>query len=153
MNPTHLHLIVTHLPIYGAILGAVVRFFGILSRSGSTCKAAYVVLLIAAVGGVVAYLSGEPAEETVEHIAGINKDLIEEHEESAELTLVLTSIMGLSSIAGLFFSTKSSKFIRSLHFFILIISIACFAAAARTGFLGGKIRQTEVSGVPNERTD
>jgi hypothetical protein len=141
------------LPIYGAILGAVVLCFGILSRSGSTCKAAYVVLLIAAIGGVAAYVTGEPAEETVEHIAGMNKDLIEEHEESAKLSLVLISIMGLSSLVGLYLSSKSSKFIKGLHIFVLMASIACFAAAARTGYLGGRIRHTEVSGNTDARTD
>ena len=144
MNPTHIHLLITHLPIYGSILGAVVLCFGMLSRSRSTCNAAYLILLIAAVGGVVAFLTGEPAEETVENFSGISKNLIEEHEESANLTLILISIMGLLSCVALFISWKSAKFIRSLPIIVLIISIACFGAAARTGYLGGKIRHTEV---------
>jgi uncharacterized membrane protein len=144
MNPTHIHLLITHLPIYGSILGAVVLCFGMLSRSRSTCNAAYLILLIAAIGGVVAFLTGEPAEETVENISGISKNLIEEHEESANLTLILISIMGLLSCTALFISWKSAKFIKSLPIIALIISIACFGAAARTGYLGGKIRHTEV---------
>lgn len=92
----------------------------------------------------MAFLTGEPAEETVENISGISKNLIEEHEESANLTLILISIMGLLSCTALFISWKSAKFIKSLPIIVLIISIACFGAAARTGYLGGKIRHTEV---------
>ena len=144
MNPTHIHLLITHLPIYGSILGALVLFFGYLSRSRSTCNAAYLLLLIAAIGGVAAFLTGEPAEETVENISGISKDLIEEHEESANLTLILISIMGLISCVALIISSKREKFIKSLPIIVLIISIVSFGAAAWTGYLGGKIRHTEV---------
>jgi uncharacterized membrane protein len=144
MNPAHLHLLITHLPIYGAFLGAVVLCFGILTRSSTTCNAAYVVLLIAAIGGVVAYFTGEPAEETIENISVISKDLIEEHEESAVATIILAGIMGVSSIAGLYIASKSLKFIKSLPILVLIASIACFIAAARTGYLGGRIRHSEV---------
>jgi len=144
MSPTHIHLLITHLPIYGAILGAAVLCFGMITRSPSTCNAAYVVLLVSAIGGIMAYLTGEPAEETVEKISGISKDLIEEHEESATLTLILIIIRGLSSCVGLFLSWKKLKTFKSLPFIVLIISIVCFGAAARTGYLGGKIRHTEV---------
>lgn len=144
MNPTHIHLVITHLPIYGTILGAVVLCFGMYSGSRSTCQAAYAILLIAAIGGVTAFLTGEPAEETVENISGISKSLVEEHEESANFTLILISIMGLSSCVGLFISWKSAKFIKVLPIVVLVISIICFGAAARTGYLGGKIRHTEI---------
>ena len=144
MNPTHIHLLITHLPIYGSILGAIVLCFGMAGRSRATCNAAYFILLISAIGGLMAFLTGEPAEETVENISGISKDLIEEHEESANLTLILSSIMGLLSCAGLFISWKSAKFIKALPLVVLVISIACFGAAARTGYLGGKIRHTEI---------
>lgn len=145
MNPTHLHLVITHLPIYGAVLGSVALAFGMITRSRNACNAAYVVLLISAIGGIIAYVTGEPAEETVENVAGISKDLIEDHEDSAKLTLILIITMGLSSIAGLYFTLKSSKFIKGLSILVLIISIACFVAAARTGYMGGSIRHTEIS--------
>ena len=144
MNPTHLHLVITHLPIYGAILGVVVLAFGIMKKSPATYNAAYIVLLISAIGGLIAFFTGEPAEETVENIAGISKNLIEEHEESANFTLVLLIIMGLSSCVGFFISLKNSKLARSMPLVVLIISIVCFGAAARTGYLGGKIRHSEV---------
>ena len=146
MNPTHLHLVITHLPIYGAILGVAVLCFGMLTKSRTTCNAAYIVLLIAAIGGLVAFFTGEPAEETVENISGVSKNLIEEHEESANLTLVLLIIMGLSSCAGLFMSLKNWKLAKLVPVVVLIISIICFGAAARTGYLGGKIRHSEVNG-------
>src|SRR5690348_1044172 len=84
MDQTHVHLVITHLPIYGAILGMLTLVYGIMARSNHTKKAAYMILLIASLGGIVAYYTGESAEESLKNISGINKDLIEDHEASAK---------------------------------------------------------------------
>lgn len=55
MDPTHLHLLITHLPIYGSILGTLVLVYGMLTKSRHTRMATYLVLLISAIGGVVAF--------------------------------------------------------------------------------------------------
>ena len=71
MNQTHLHLLITHLPIFGSILGGLVLAHGIWTKSNQTKIAAYNVLIISSIGAVVAYLTGEGAEETVEKIPGV----------------------------------------------------------------------------------
>lgn len=145
MNPTHIHLIVTHLPIYGIFLGIIVLLFGMVKNSASAISAAYLVMLIAVVGGVIAYLTGEPAEDTVRNIAGISKETIEEHEESATWALVSLIITAVSSAVGLVLIMRSSRIIVRFSLLVLIISVLTFAIAARTGYLGGKIRHTELN--------
>ncbi len=151
MNPTHIHLLITHLPIFGSMLGALVLGYGIWAKSDPTKVAAYLIFIIAALGGTIAYLTGEPAEESVEHITGVSKDDIEEHEESASFTLVSLIITGVVSIGGIFVIKKKSGSERTVALATFIISLIAFSLAARTGYLGGQIRhQTEINNPAGE---
>lgn len=145
MNATHLHLIITHLPIYGSILGTLVLIIGMMTNSRETRMAAYVVLLISAVGGFIAFNTGEPAEDTVEKIAGVSKDLIEEHEEFAESALIALIGMAVMSAGGLLFARKNTRFAKTVSIIALIVSLVTVGMVSWTGYLGGKIRHTEVS--------
>ncbi|MEJ6980036.1 hypothetical protein WG906_06220 [Pedobacter sp. P351] len=70
---THLHLLITHLPIFGSITGAIVLAYGLAIKTPPTLSVAYLVLIISSVGAVIAHQTGEAAEETVEHLQCISK--------------------------------------------------------------------------------
>lgn len=144
MNQTHIHLIITHLPIFGSILGAFVLIHGIYSKNNGTLIAGYNVLIISALGAGIAYLTGEGAEETVEQIQGVTKRLIEEHAESALISLIALIIVGAISLAGLFITLLNSSLTRPVALVTLAISLVAFGLIARTGYLGGQIRHTEI---------
>ena len=144
MDFTHLHLLITHLPIFGSLLGAMVLIYGLYKNSHQTVLAAYLVLVIASLGGLISYLTGEPAEETVEKIHGISKSVIDSHEESAEIAIISLAILGIFSLFVLVFNVKLIAFKRQIALVILAFSIICFGLVARTGYLGGQIRHTEI---------
>lgn len=144
MNQTHIHLLITHLPIIGAILGAFVLIHGIWRKSNATLIAAYNVLIIAAIGAGIAYATGEGAEETVEHLQGISKNVIEEHAESALISLIGLIVIGMIAMIGLFVTLKSTSLTRPVALLALTASLVGFGLIARTGFLGGQIRHTEI---------
>ncbi len=144
MNQTHIHLIITHLPIFGSILGAFVLIHGIWMKNNMTLIAAYNVLIISAFGAGIAYATGEGAEETVEHIQGISKNLIEEHAESALISLVALIIVGVVSLIALFITVRSSALTRPFALIALFLSLVAFGFIIRTGYLGGQIRHTEI---------
>ena len=148
MNPTHIHLLINHLPVIGSLLGCIVLFYGIWTKSQPTLVAAYLVLLISAAGGGIAYFTGEPAEETVEKLAGINEAAIEEHEEAAKFAIWGFILMGAAALVGLFLSGRSVVTRGRYAIAVMIITLLSFGLAARTGYLGGKIRHTEVHGLP-----
>ena len=145
MDQTHVHLLITHLPIFGFILGAFVLAYGIWSKSSHTQIAAYILFIISSIGGVIGYLTGEAAEETVENIAGISKELVEQHEEFAVIALVSIIVLGVASVAGLYFTLLKSRFTRGVAMFILVAAMASFGVVAWTGYLGGQIRHTEIN--------
>lgn len=145
MNQTHLHLLITHLPIFGSILGVIVLAHGLTTKTLQTSIAAYFVLIISSIGAFIAYQTGEAAEEAVEHMQGISENLIHEHEESAEIALIAMIILGLVSLIALFFAYRKSSYSFSMVWIVLVLSLISFGIVARTGYLGGQIRHTEIS--------
>lgn len=144
MNQTHLHLLITHLPIFGSILGGIVLAYGLWAKSDQTKLAAYILLIIASVGAGIAYATGEAAEETVERIAGVSEHLIEQHEEFAVFALISLIVLGVAALVGLLLTVRKSKWTGATAVAVLFISITSFGLVARTGYLGGQIRHTEV---------
>jgi len=146
MNQTHIHLIITHLPIFGSILGGLVLGYGVFTGSKQTLIAAYLLLIISSLGAGIAYLTGEGAEETVEKIPGIVKSLIGQHEDLALIALISLVTLGISSIFGIIFTVKQSVFTSRIAYITLFISLISFSLVSYTGYLGGKIRHTEIQG-------
>jgi uncharacterized membrane protein len=145
MNQTHIHLLITHLPIFGSILGAIVLAQGIWTKTEQTKVAAYYLFILAAIGAGIAYLTGESAAETVEKIQGVLEASIEEHEEFALFALISLIVLGVSAIGGLFLTFTKSSLSGIAASVILVISLVSFGLVARTGYLGGQIRHTEVA--------
>jgi uncharacterized membrane protein len=149
MDQTHIHLLITHLPIFGSILGALVLAHGLWTKSNQTKIASYNILILSAIGAGIAYLTGEGAEETVENMQGVVEATIKQHEEFALFALISLLILGVTSMAGLFLTLKKSPLIRVTAFVILFISFISFGLVARTGYLGGQIRHTEINSTSN----
>lgn len=148
MDQTHIHLLITHLPIFGSILGGLVLAYGLWSKSSDTKIAAYFLFIISSIGAGISYLTGEAAEETVENIQGVVEANIKTHEEFALFALISLIILGVASIFGLFLTFRKSPLTRTIAFVILFISFISFGLVARTGYLGGQIRHTEITNGP-----
>jgi uncharacterized membrane protein len=147
MNPTHIHLLITHLPIAGSILGGIVLAYGLYTKSRQVKIAAFFLLIISSIGSVIAYLTGEEAEETVEKMQGVSKGMIEQHSDVALYALVSLCILGITAIAGLFLSIKKPALSGMTARAALVISLISFGLIAWTGYLGGQIRHTEITSV------
>lgn len=143
MNAAHVHLLINHVAVIGSFLGIVVLLFGIYKKAPNTLNAAYTILIISAIGCVIAYLSGEGAEETVEQIAGVTESTIEPHEDAAQFTIVSFSILGILALIGLVVNRFKVSLQRSMSIAVLVIGILSCLLAARTAWLGGKIRHGE----------
>jgi uncharacterized membrane protein len=144
MDQVHIHLLITHLPIFGSILGSLVLAHGIWSKSDQTNIAAYNVMILSSIGATIAYLTGEGAEEAVEDIQGVAKNMIEQHEEFAMFALVGLIAVGVVSIVGLYLTIRKSSLANTISKVTLIVALISFGLVARTGYLGGQIRHTEI---------
>ena len=145
MSQVHLHLLITHLPIFGSILGAFVLGYGLWRDSNSTKIAAYYLFVISAIGAGIAYLTGEGAEEAVEKIQGVSESIMEQHEDFAMYALISLIVLGVSSLFALFVTQKNSSLSKTAAILTLALSLISFALVARTGYLGGQIRHSEIA--------
>ncbi len=145
MNLTHLHLLLNHFPIIGTLIGSFTMLYGILKNQQQAKSIGAAIIQIMAIIAIPVFLTGEPAEETVEHLQGISKSIIHDHEEAAELALWIMEIAGLFALLSLFFQFKKSSIVNNLFIITFVLTLISFALMARTGYLGGQIRHTELS--------
>ena len=144
MDAVHFHLLITHLPVFASVLGALVLSYGMISNSRETRIAAYFLLALSAAGAMASNISGEEAEHAVEDLPGVLESLIEEHEESVSLVLWMLIPCGLFSLLGMWASLKKPELEKRLSYLALGLSLVGFLATARTAWLGGQIRHTEI---------
>jgi uncharacterized membrane protein len=145
MSSTHFHLLLNHFPIIGTLIGSCLLLWGILSKQDYIKSIAAVILTVMAIIAIPVFLTGEPAEESVEKLLGVSESTIKLHEEAAEKALWLLGITGLASIAAIFFAWQKKQFTNVSFLIVFALSVVSFASMARTGYLGGQIRHTEIS--------
>lgn len=145
MDQTHIHLLITHLPIFGSILGAIVLVNGLFAKSDATKIAAYNLLVFSSVGAVIAYLTGEGAEGSVEGLPGVLESRIHAHEEFALYALITLIILGVAAAVATYLTWRKPAYTKVTAGVVLVIALVSFGMVARTGYLGGQIRHTELN--------
>ncbi len=146
MNATHIHLLLNHFPIIGTLIGSLVLLWGIIRKQQQTKSIAALILAGMALMAVPVFLTGEPAEESVEKLPGVSEQMIHLHEEAAEFAIWLMAVTGLVSLISLVLAWRKHKMTAPLFVLTFVMSALCFAAMARTGYYGGQIRHTEIRG-------
>lgn len=142
MDATHVHLLLNHFPILGTLIGAAVMLWGMVRHDKTIRAVAAVIVMAMAVMAIPVYLTGEPAEERVEHLAGVSEAMIEEHEEAAELAIAIMTVAGLASLLALLLQYRSGS---KVPFAIAwLLTLGAVAAMAWVGYYGGQIRHSEL---------
>jgi len=150
MNWTHMHLLLSHLPVVGTLVGLVLLAAALLRRNTAVQAAALAVFVGSAAAAVPVYFTGEPAEEAVEELAGVSKAAVEAHEESALVSLVSVGLLGVVAAVGLIMLRRSRPAARRVVAAALILAIGSGALLARTANLGGRVRHSEIGGVAED---
>jgi uncharacterized membrane protein len=144
MNSTHIHLLLNHFPIIGTLIGSLLLLWGVFSKQNNIKTVAAIVIVAMTLIAIPVYLTGEPAEEAVENLPGFSESLMEMHEDAANIAIWLMGITGLFSLVAIFMQMKQSTKAAALFTLAAVFSVISFAAMARTGYYGGKIRHTEI---------
>ena len=142
MNAAHLHLATNHFPVVGLFIG--LGFLAIALWRGSAefirfCLGYFVFLGVIT---VAVHLTGEPAEEFVEHLPTISETAIERHEDAAVAGLIAVELVAGLSLIGLFVGRLGRS--RTYGFLLFgAVLLACILMA-RTANLGGRIHHPEI---------
>ena len=151
MNSVHLHLLLNHVPVIGAVIGVGLLAVALLRRSSDLGKTAMVLFAILAATSVVVFVSGEPAEELVEKLPGFSEALTERHEEMAQVAMIAMIVVGVFSVIGLivFWKRALARWVMPVALVLSMVATGIMGYAAN---LGGMILHTEIrsslAGVP-----
>jgi uncharacterized membrane protein len=141
MNAAYLHLLTNHIPVFGFLFGVGLLAYGMVRGNAELKRLAAFVLLLAAIGTVVAYYTGHGAEEMVEHFPGVMEEAIDEHEEAARLPFYLSI---LSGIVAAVYLLRPFRFGDWAMLLLSVLSLGGGVYAAKTG---GAIRHAAEQGL------
>jgi formate hydrogenlyase subunit 3/multisubunit Na+/H+ antiporter MnhD subunit len=142
MDPAHLHLLINHIPVLGTVFGILLLLYGMLAQKHEVTRASLGLFVLVGLGAVVAYLSGEGAEDTVEGLPGVAESIIETHEEAALIALIAAIVLGVAALLGLVVLRKQTP--RWAAVTTLVLALGTAGVMAWTANLGGQVRHTEL---------
>ncbi|MBG6111388.1 putative membrane protein [Flavobacterium sp. CG_23.5] len=144
MNDAHLHLVLNHFPIIGSIFGLVILIAGLILKNNSVKNTAYILFMVSAIFAAFSIGTGEGAEEMVEDMPNIGKQIIHEHEEIAEKFALVLYLMAAVSLAGLIMNLKNYSKAKFVSYVAVVIAIIAVVVSTQVGTSGGEIRHTEI---------
>lgn len=144
MDAVHIHLMLNHIPVLLTPLAFVMLMLGLLRKNQTLRTTALNLFVIAAIVAVPVYLTGEPSEEMVETLPGIQESIVEQHEDAGKLGLIGTSVVGLLAVLFLVLHKAKTDFPVKSSLLLLLISAVSSGLLIQTAYIGGQIRHTEI---------
>ena len=142
INPAHLHLLVNHFPIIGSMVSVFILAYAMIVKNQAIKKLAYIFIVLCAASSLLANTTGEDAEEYIEKVMTVDHEIIESHEEAAELANYAMVLAGALSLIILFF--KRAREYRYTPTIMLILLVVVVGLMANAGAKGGDITHTEI---------
>lgn len=143
MNAAHLHLLLNHVPVIGAVGILLLAFAAWMRKSSELLRTTLVFAAGNAAVALVVYLTGDGAEDLVRHLPDVSRAMIERHEDAALVATIAAGALGLAALAALVvYRTRAlpTWFARAM-LLAALVPVGFMAWAAN---LGGQIRHTEI---------
>jgi hypothetical protein len=143
MSGVHIHLLVNHAPILGALFALALLAASFVWAPDTLRRTALVVLVGVGLAGAAANYSGEPAEDAIRGFPGVQRALIHDHEEMGEVSFYAAAALGVLALGALLRWRRAPV--------PPVAALGALAGAAvvsgmmaYTGLLGGRVRHSEV---------
>lgn len=144
MDAAHIHLMVNHVPVLLTFFSILILAWGWLRSNESFINLALIGYVAAGLFAIIAFQSGEGAEEIVENLAGVSHDVIEDHEHAAEWTLYLAIAQGVLGLIAMWLLKGKSTLNHILIPLLWVFSLYVAGNFFFTAYTGGQIRHTEI---------
>lgn len=143
MDTVYFHLMLSHVPVLGTVFALLLLGVASIRRSHELTRTALWGFAFAGLLAIPVYLTGEPAEESVEHLLGVSEAAIERHEDIAEAAFALVLTVGGIALAALvLFRARAVPQWCTLS--LLTLAVVTSGVLAWTANLGGQIRHSEI---------
>ena len=153
MNWAHVHLVVNEVPVLTSVFAAL--FFLVALRANSRdiwTHAGMIMLGIASLAGLAAFLTGDPALHVVDGQLHTSGRALSEHHVRAVAAISVAGATAVGGIAALIRRRMTGVY---SHGFVWILFFATLASAATlswTGLAGGRISHPELQ-LPGDRDE
>ncbi|MDB5033494.1 MAG: hypothetical protein JWQ98_735 [Chlorobi bacterium] len=144
MNGAHIHLILNHIPVVGILFCTALLVVAMMRKSADVRRVALWSFVVVAAITIPAYLTGDPAQETLRGVSGVMRGAIHAHEEMAFISMIGAEIAGILAIFGLVMMRKPEGPPAWLMAVLLLLSLAVCVLMAITSTRGGEIRHPEI---------
>lgn len=145
MNPAHLHLITTHVPVLGTFFGLCLLLLALLRKSEDLRRVALLVFVAAALTALPSYFSGQPASNLLRRLLpGTTADAGDQHAEVAIVALLGVLALGVAALVGLVVFRKGRSLPAGFLIFVLLLAGVACGLLGWTANLGGRIRHLEI---------
>jgi hypothetical protein len=143
MNAPQIHLMMNHIPVVGVLFTGLALAAGLIARSGAILRLGLATLVLVALAAIPVFLSGEPAEEAVEKMAGVTRSTIGSHEDMAKRSMLGLQLLGAVSLVAL---ARYGRRPVPMRFAAILLAavVALSGGLAWTAHLGGQIRHPEL---------
>jgi uncharacterized membrane protein len=144
MNPAHLHLLFTHLPIVGLGYAILLNLFALARKNAEFQKLSLWCYLLLGVVALVAYLTGDDAGKVMMTYPGITENIVEPHENMALAFLVAVILISALAMIALYVTKTREMLLKRFSLYLLIAAMLTGVLGVLTGSTGGAIRHTEI---------
>ena len=139
-----MHLLINDTPVFGTMAGVAFLVIGLIARKDLLKLVGLWILLLAGLATIPTVITGHGAEEVVEHLPGVDANLIHAHEEAADLVYPFAILLGVASGAALVIHKYVPKIRKVSVYAVLGLAIVVAAMVSWTANLGGQIRHPEI---------
>lgn len=143
MNGAHVHLVLNHFPVIGLIFCLALLLAGMLRKSPELTRTGLVILIAVAIISIPVYMTGEPAEEIVEHLPGVSEQMLNQHEDAGRLAFITLEVVGAFALLGLLIFRRPKELPRWFAPSLVALVIALTGWVGWTSYLGGQITHPE----------
>jgi hypothetical protein len=144
MNLAHAHLLLTHLPVVGAVFAVPLLATALLTRCTAVRRVALGAVVVVALLGLPTYFTGEGAEDVVEGLPAVSETLVERHEDAAARALVALEAAGAVALLGLALTLRARQVPAWILLATLLVAVVAAGLLGWTANLGGQIRHPEI---------
>lgn len=144
MNAAHLHLMINHIPVLGALAVLALLILSAFKNNRDIYQLTLVAAILVGVLTIPVFLSGEPAEDIVEKLPLVGKSLIEEHEDFSKFGLISTEIVAALALVATVLYFKSNRFSKRLLILAIFVALINSGFMVYTAYLGGRIVHAEI---------
>jgi len=152
MDPTHLHLLLNHVPTVGFGIGIALFVVSLVARSNDLKQASLVVLVGVALLSIPTYATGNAAQVHLEETGAIGaagdaeipESLVRTHEGVAFVALALMELTGALAWLALWKFRRTATLSTAMGGAILLLSLVTLGLMAQAGNIGGMINHPEI---------